>query len=72
MLTERDVEKRHIIDMVCGNIKGNVNCTYYTFVAGRSTSKLYCKSSEEDKTAKMKKYQRDDISKQLSRAFWIS
>ena len=44
MLTERDIEKRHKIDMVCGNIKGNVNCTY-TFVAGRSTSKLYCKSS---------------------------
>ena len=71
MLTERDIEKRHKIDMVCGNIKGNVNCTY-TFVAGRSTSKLYCKSSEQNKTAKMKKYQRDDISKQLSRAFLIS
>ena len=27
MLTERDIEKRHKIDMVCGNIKGNVNCT---------------------------------------------
>ena len=71
MLTERDIEKRHKIDMVCGNIKGNVNCTY-TFVAGRSTSKLYGKSSEQNKTAKMKKYQRDDISKQFSRAFWIS
>ena len=34
MLTERDIEKRHQIDMVCGNIKGNVNSTY-TFVAGR-------------------------------------
>ena len=71
MLTERDIEKRHKIDMVCGNIKGNVNCAY-TFVAGRSTSKLYCKSSEKNKTAAMKKYQRDDISKQLSRACWIS
>ena len=39
MLTERHFEKRHKIHMVCGNIKGNVNCTY-TFVAGRSTSKL--------------------------------
>ena len=39
MLTERDIEKRHKIDMVCGNIKGNVNSTY-TFIAGRSTSKL--------------------------------
>ena len=68
MLTERDIEKRHKIDMVLGNIKGNVNCTY-TFVAGRSTSKLYCKSSEQNKTAKAKKHQRDDISKQLSRAF---
>ena len=71
MLTERDIEKRHKIDKMCGNIEGNVNCTY-TFVAGRSTSKLNCKSSEQNKTAKMKKYQRDDISKQLSRAFWIS
>ena len=71
MLTERDIEKRHKIDEVCGNIKGHVNRTY-TFVAGRSTSKLYCKSSEQNKTAKMKKYQRDDISKQLLRAFWIS
>ena len=71
MLTKRDIEKRHKIDKVCGNIKGNVNCIY-TFVAGRSTSKLYCKSSELNKTAKMKKYQKDDISKQLSRAFWIS
>ena len=68
MLTERDIEKRHKIDMVLGNIKGNVNCTY-TFVAGRSTSKLYCKSSEQNKTAKAKKHQRDDISKQLSCAF---
>ena len=68
MLSERDIEKRHKIDMVLGNIKGNVNCTY-TFVAGRSTSKLYCKSSEQNKTAKAKKHQRDDISKQLSRAF---
>ena len=42
MLTERDIEKRHKIDKVSGNIKGNVNCTY-TFVAGRSTSKLYGK-----------------------------
>ena len=71
MLTERDMEKRHKIDMVRGNIEGNVNCTY-TFVAGRSTSKLYCKTSEQNKTAKAKKYQRDDISKQLSCAFWIS
>ena len=55
---------------MCGNIEGNVNCTY-TFVAGRSTSKLYCKTSEQNKTAKAKKYQRDDISKQLSRAFAI-
>ena len=47
MLTERDIEKRHKIDKVCGNIKGSVNCTY-TFVAGRSTSKLYCKSSEQN------------------------
>ena len=68
MLTERDIEKRHKIDMVLGNIEGNVNCTY-TFVAGRSTSKLYCKSYEQNKTAKAKKHQRDDISKQLSRAF---
>ena len=68
-LTKRHIEKRHKIDMVCGNIKGNVNCTY-TFVAGRSTSKLYCKSSEQNKTAKTKKYQRDDISNQLWRAFW--
>ena len=71
MLTERDIEKRHKIDMVCGNIKGNANSTY-TFVAGRSTSKLYGKSSEQNKTAKMKRYQRDDIGKQLSRAFLIS
>ena len=71
MLTERDIEKRHIIEKVCGNIEGNVNSTC-TFVAGRSTSKLYCKSSEQNKTTKMKKYQRDDISKQLLRAFWIS
>ena len=71
ILTERHIEKRHKIDMVCGNIEGIVNCTY-TFVAGRSTSKLNCKSSEQNKTAKAKKYQRDDISKQLSRAFWIS
>ena len=71
LLTERDIEKRHKIDMVCGNIEGNVNCTY-AFVAGRSTSKLYCKTSEQNKTAKAKKYQRDVISKQLSRAFWIS
>ena len=71
MLIERDIEKRHKLDMGCGNIEGNVNCTY-TFVAGRSTSKLYCKTSEQNKTAKMKKYQRDDISKQLSRTFWIS
>ena len=34
ILTERHIEKRHKIDMVCG--KGNVDCTY-TFVAGRST-----------------------------------
>ena len=33
ILTERHIEKRHKIDMVCGNIEGNVNCTY-TFVAG--------------------------------------
>ena len=39
ILTERHIEKRHKIDMVCGNIEGNVNCTY-TFVAGRSISKL--------------------------------
>ena len=71
ILTERHIEKRHKIDMVCGNIEGNVNCTY-TFVAGRSTSKLNYKSSEQNKTAKAKKYQRDDIGKQLSRAFWIS
>ena len=45
-----------------GNIEGNVNCCTYTFVAGRSTSKLYCKSSEQNKTAKAKKHQRDDIS----------
>ena len=51
MLTERDMEKRHNIDMVCGNIEGNVNCTY-TFVAGRSTSKLYCKTSEQTKQRK--------------------
>ena len=25
--TERDIEKRYKIEMVCGNIKGNVNCT---------------------------------------------
>ena len=56
IITERDIEKRHKIDMVCGNIEGNVNCTYI-FVAGRSTSKLYCKSSEQNKTAKAKKYQ---------------
>ena len=71
MLTERHIEKRHKIDMVCGNIKGNVNSTS-TFVAGRSTSKLSCKSSEQNKTAKATKYQRDDISKQLSCAFWKS
>ena len=71
ILTERHIEKRHKIDMVCGNIEGNVNCTY-TFVAGRPTSKLNCKSSEQNKAAKAKKYQRDDIGKQLSRAFWIS
>ena len=71
MLTERYIEKRHKIDKVCGNIKWNVNCTY-TFAAGRSTSKLYCKSSEQNKTAKAKTYQRDDIRKQLSRAFWKS
>ena len=70
-LTESHFEKRHKIDKVCGNIERNVNCTC-TFVAGRSTSKLCCKSSEQNKTAKMKKYQRDDISKQLSRAFCIS
>ena len=52
MLTERDIEKQHKIDKVCGNIKGNVNCTY-TFVEGRSTSKLYCKPSEQNKTAKI-------------------
>ena len=71
MLTERDIEKRYKIDMVGGNIKGNVNSAY-TFVAGRSTSKLYGKSSEQSKTAKAKKYQRDDISTKLLRAFWIS
>ena len=71
MLTERDIEKRHKIDVVCGNIKGNVNSTY-TFVAGRSISKLYSKSSEKNKKAKMKKYQRDDISKQLLRAFGLA
>ena len=66
-LTERHTEKRHKIDMICGNIKENV-IVICTFVAGRSTSKLYCKSSEQNKTTKKKKYQRDDISKQLSRA----
>ena len=71
MLTERHIEKRHEIDMVCGNIKGSVNCTY-AFIAGRSTSKLYCKSSEQNKTAKTEKYQRDNISKQLLHAFWKS
>ena len=71
ILSERHIEKRHKIDMVCGNIEGNVNCTYI-FVAGKSTSKLNCKSSEQNKTAKAKKYQRDDISKQPLRAFWIS
>ena len=71
ILSERHIEKRHKIDMVCGNIEGNVNGTC-TFVAGRSTSKLNCKSSEQNKTVKAKKYQRGDISKQLSRAFWIS
>ena len=44
MLTERHIEKRRKIGVVCGDMKGNVNCTY-TFVAGRATSKLYCKSS---------------------------
>ena len=71
MLTERHTQKRHKIDMVYGNIKGNVNFTY-TFVVARSTSKFYCKSPEQNKIAKAKKYQRDDISKQLSRAFWKS
>ena len=71
ILSERHIEKRHKIDMVCGNIEGNVNCTYI-FVAGKSTSKLNCKSSEQNKTAKAKKYQRDDISKQPLRAFWIN
>ena len=72
IITERHIEKRHKINMVCGNIKGNMNCTY-TFVAGRSTTKLYCQSSEQNKAAKAKKYhQRDDISKQLSSAFWKS
>ena len=71
ILLERDIEIRHKIDMVCGNTKGNENCTY-TFVVGRSTSKLYGKSSAQNETAKAKKYQRDDISKQLSRAFWKS
>lgn len=55
--------------MVCGNMKGKVNCTY-TFVAGRSTSRFYFNSSEQHKTAKAKKYKRDDISEQLSHAFW--
>ena len=45
-LTEKHMEKRHRIDMVRGNIEGIVNCTY-TFVVGRSTSKLYCNSSEQ-------------------------
>ena len=36
ILTKQHIEKRHKIDMVCGNIEGNVNCTN-TFVAGRST-----------------------------------
>ena len=36
ILLERDIEIRHKIDMVCGNTKGNENCTY-TFVVGRST-----------------------------------
>ena len=71
ILSERQIEKRHKKDMVCGNIKGNVNCTY-TFLAGRSTSKLYCKSSEQNKTARAKKYRRDDTSKQLSGVFWKS
>ena len=71
ILSERHIEKRHKIDMVCGNIEGSVNCTY-TFVAGRSTSKLCSKSSEQNKTAKAKKYQRDDISKQFLRVFGIS
>ena len=71
MLTERHIEKRHKINMMRGNIKGNVNCTYI-IVAGRSTSKLSCKSSEQNNTAKTEQYQRDDISKQLSRALWKS
>ena len=57
LLTERDIKKRHKIDMVCGKIEGNVNCTY-TFVAGRSTSKFYCKTSEQNKTAKAKKFKK--------------
>ena len=68
ILTERHIEKRHKIDMVCGDIKGNVKCTY-TFVAGRSTSELCCKSSEQNRTAKAKQYQRDNISKQHLHAF---
>ena len=51
--------------------KENVDCTY-TFVAGRSTSKLYCKSSEQNKTVKVNKSQRDDINKELLHAFWKS
>ena len=35
MLTERDIEKRHKIDMVCGNIKGNVNCTTPSLQVGQ-------------------------------------
>ena len=54
MLTDRDIEKRHKIDMVCGNIKGNVN---YTYVAGRSTSKFMAsllskKNSENEEISK--------------------
>ena len=68
MLTEGHIEERHKVDMY-RKIKGSVNCTY-TFVAGRSTFKLYRKSSELNKTAKAKEYQRDDITKHVLRAFW--
>ena len=72
VLTEIHIEKGHKIDMVCGEHQRKSELYSPTFVAGRSTSKLNYKSSEQNKTAKAKKYQRDDISKQLSRAFWKS
>ena len=71
ILTERHIEKGHKIDMVFGNIEGNVNCITPSLLIGQLQHFIASLPSKK-KTVKAKKCKKDDISKQLSRAFWKS